>query len=57
VSEGFKNVAALLDHLNVDASNPLAVLTQVWTIGIASLPLPNNAIGYAIRQAQPGSAT
>jgi hypothetical protein len=29
VSEGFKNVAALLDHLNVDASNPLAVLTQV----------------------------
>lgn len=29
VAEGFKNVAALLDHLNVDASNPLAVLTQV----------------------------
>ena len=29
VSEGFKNVAALLDYLNVDASNPLAVLTQV----------------------------
>jgi hypothetical protein len=29
VGEGYKNVAALLDHLNVDASNPLAVLTQV----------------------------
>lgn len=29
ISEGYKNVAQLLDHLNVDASNPLAVLTQV----------------------------
>jgi hypothetical protein len=29
VAEGYKNVAALLSHLNVDASNPLAVLTQV----------------------------
>lgn len=29
IDEGYKNVALLLDHLNVDASNPLAVLTQV----------------------------
>lgn len=29
VAEGYKQVAQLLDHLNVDASNPLAVLTQV----------------------------
>jgi hypothetical protein len=29
VAEGYKQVAALLDHLNVDAANPLAVLTQV----------------------------
>jgi hypothetical protein len=29
VAEGYGNVAALLNHLNVDASNPLAVLTQV----------------------------
>lgn len=31
IAEGHKKVLALLDHLNVDASNPLAVLTQVWT--------------------------
>ena len=30
VSEGLKIVAALPDHLSVDASHPLAVLTQVW---------------------------
>jgi hypothetical protein len=32
VAEGYKQVAQLLDHLNVDASNPLAVLTQVRQI-------------------------
>lgn len=31
IADGYKQVAALLDHLNVDAANPLAVLTQVRT--------------------------
>jgi hypothetical protein len=39
VADGYKKVQALLDHLNVDAANPLAVLAQVRGRGCAARKL------------------